>query len=108
MKAMRTIRGTAAPLERSDVDTDQIIPSEWLKRVERSGFGAGLFAEWRDDRSFVLNRAENAGARDGCLPRAFLYSLGSPSAGGKVVSSWTDAVSSARFSCRFCRRMSTP
>ena len=50
------------PLDRSDVDTDQIIPSDWLKRVERTGFGAGLFAEWRDDRDFVLNREEFAGA----------------------------------------------
>jgi 3-isopropylmalate/(R)-2-methylmalate dehydratase small subunit len=44
------------------VDTDQIIPSDWLKRVERTGFGAGLFAEWRDDRDFVLNHEEYAGA----------------------------------------------
>jgi 3-isopropylmalate/(R)-2-methylmalate dehydratase small subunit len=50
------------PLDRSDVDTDQIIPSDWLKRVERTGFGAGLFSEWRDDRSFVLNQPEYAGA----------------------------------------------
>ena len=50
------------PLDRSDVDTDQIIPSDWLKRVERTGFGAGLFAEWRDDRDFVLNQEEYAGA----------------------------------------------
>src|SRR5438105_2042592 len=54
--------GTAAPLRRSDVDTDQIIPSDWLKRVERTGFGQGLFSEWRDDRDFVLNRPEHAGA----------------------------------------------
>jgi 3-isopropylmalate/(R)-2-methylmalate dehydratase small subunit len=54
--------GTAAPLRRSDVDTDQIIPSDWLKRVERTGFGAGLFSEWREDPSFVLNRPEHAGA----------------------------------------------
>jgi 3-isopropylmalate/(R)-2-methylmalate dehydratase small subunit len=54
--------GTAVPLRRSDVDTDQIIPSDWLKRVERTGFGAGLFSEWRDDRSFVLNQQEYAGA----------------------------------------------
>ena len=47
---------SAVPLDRSDVDTDQIIPSDWLKRVERTGFGAGLFSEWRDDRSFVLNQ----------------------------------------------------
>jgi 3-isopropylmalate/(R)-2-methylmalate dehydratase small subunit len=50
------------PLDRSDVDTDQIIPSEWLKRIERTGFGAGLFAEWRDDPAFVLNAPEHAGA----------------------------------------------
>ena len=46
----------------SDVDTDQIIPSDWLKRIERTGFGAGLFAEWRDDPEFVLNQPEYAGA----------------------------------------------
>ncbi|MEZ5270009.1 MAG: hypothetical protein R2789_16070 [Microthrixaceae bacterium] len=51
-----------APLDRSDVDTDQIIPSDWLKRVERTGFEAGLFGEWRDDRDFVLNKQEHAGA----------------------------------------------
>jgi 3-isopropylmalate/(R)-2-methylmalate dehydratase small subunit len=50
-----TITGTAVPLDRSDVDTDQIIPSDWLKRVERTGFGQGLFSEWREDPEFVLN-----------------------------------------------------
>jgi len=55
MKSVRVLTGTALPLRRSDVDTDQIIPAEWLKRVERTGFGAGLFSTWRDDRSFVLN-----------------------------------------------------
>jgi 3-isopropylmalate/(R)-2-methylmalate dehydratase small subunit len=54
--------GTAVPLRRSDVDTDQIIPSDWLKRVERTGFGAGLFSQWREDPGFVLNRPEHAGA----------------------------------------------
>ncbi len=49
------ITGTAAPLRRSDVDTDQIIPAEWLKRVERTGFGEGLFGAWRTDKTFVLN-----------------------------------------------------
>ena len=49
------ITGRAAPLRRSDVDTDQIIPAEWLKRVERTGFGEGLFGAWRKDKSFVLN-----------------------------------------------------
>src|SRR5436305_7119452 len=62
MKETRVITGRAVPLVRSDVDTDQIIPSDWLKRVERTGFGAGLFAEWRDDRDFVLNRPEHAAA----------------------------------------------
>jgi 3-isopropylmalate/(R)-2-methylmalate dehydratase small subunit len=63
MKAVRAISATAVPLDRSDVDTDQIIPSDWLKRVERTGFGKGLFGEWRDDRSFVLNDQRFAGAR---------------------------------------------
>ena len=63
MKAVRVIEGRAVPLERSDVDTDQIIPSDWLKRVERTGFGRGLFSEWRDDPTFVLNDAHFAGAR---------------------------------------------
>jgi 3-isopropylmalate/(R)-2-methylmalate dehydratase small subunit len=62
MRAMQIVSGRAVPLDRSDVDTDQIIPSDWLKRVERTGFGAGLFAEWRDDRDFVLNLEEYAGA----------------------------------------------
>jgi 3-isopropylmalate/(R)-2-methylmalate dehydratase small subunit len=62
MEAVRVVTGTAVPLARADVDTDQIIPSDWLKRVERTGFGAGLFSEWRDDRDFVLNRPEHAGA----------------------------------------------
>ena len=62
MKPVRVITGRAVPLDRSDVDTDQIIPASWLKRVERTGFGQGLFSEWRDDRDFVLNRPEHAGA----------------------------------------------
>jgi 3-isopropylmalate/(R)-2-methylmalate dehydratase small subunit len=62
MQPVRVVTGTAVPLDRSDVDTDQIIPSDWLKRVERTGFGAGLFSEWRDDRSFVMNDARFAGA----------------------------------------------
>ncbi len=62
MQPVRIVSGTALPLDRSDVDTDQIIPSDWLKRVERTGFGQGLFGEWRDDRDFVLNRPEHAGA----------------------------------------------
>ncbi len=62
MQALHTIHGTALPLDRSDVDTDQIIPSDWLKRVERTGFDQGLFDEWRDDPSFVLNDERFAGA----------------------------------------------
>jgi 3-isopropylmalate/(R)-2-methylmalate dehydratase small subunit len=62
MEPVRVVTGTAVPLDRSDVDTDQIIPSDWLKRVERTGFGAGLFSEWRDDRTFVLNDPRYAGA----------------------------------------------
>jgi 3-isopropylmalate/(R)-2-methylmalate dehydratase small subunit len=62
MEPFVTHTGTAVPLRRSDVDTDQIIPSDWLKRVERTGFGAGLFSEWREDPSFVLNQPERRGA----------------------------------------------
>ena len=62
MEPVRVVEGTAVPLDRSDCDTDQIIPSDWLKRVERTGFGRGLFAEWRDDPGFVLNRDECQGA----------------------------------------------
>ncbi len=55
--------GRVAPLRRSDVDTDQIIPAVWLKQVSRTGFGAGLFAAWREsDPDFVLNRPEYAQA----------------------------------------------
>ncbi|HUA95519.1 MAG TPA: 3-isopropylmalate dehydratase small subunit, partial [Acidimicrobiales bacterium] len=63
MKPVTVITDRAVPLDRSDVDTDQIIPSDWLKRVERTGFGAGLFSEWRDDRDFVLNQPQYVGAR---------------------------------------------
>jgi 3-isopropylmalate/(R)-2-methylmalate dehydratase small subunit len=62
MEPVIVVTGTAVPLDRSDVDTDQIIPSDWLKKVERTGFGAGLFSEWRDDRDFVLNQPQFAGA----------------------------------------------
>jgi 3-isopropylmalate/(R)-2-methylmalate dehydratase small subunit len=62
MEPVHVVSGRAVPLDRSDVDTDQIIPSEWLKRIERTGFGAGLFAEWRDEPGFVLNQAQYAGA----------------------------------------------
>src|SRR3984893_14888946 len=62
MEPVRAVRGTAVPLDRSDVDTDQIIPSDWLKKVERTGFAKGLFAEGREDRDFVRNQPEYARA----------------------------------------------
>jgi 3-isopropylmalate/(R)-2-methylmalate dehydratase small subunit len=62
MIAVHVLEGRGVALERSDVDTDQIIPSDWLKRVERTGFGRGLFSEWRDDPNFVLNNPDHAGA----------------------------------------------
>lgn len=62
MKAVKIITGTVAPLDRSDVDTDQIIPSDYLKRVEKTGFDKGLFAQWREDKDFILNNAEYADA----------------------------------------------
>ncbi|HEX3303425.1 MAG TPA: 3-isopropylmalate dehydratase small subunit [Thermomicrobiales bacterium] len=63
MQAVRKITGVVAPLDRSDVDTDQIIPASYLKRVERTGFGEGLFASWRqNDPDFVLNKPEFKGA----------------------------------------------
>ena len=64
MDAVRVITGRGVPLVRSDVDTDQIIPSDWLKRVERTGFGAGLFSEWRENSDFVLNQERYDGAND--------------------------------------------
>jgi len=63
MKAVTEVKGTGVALRRSDVDTDQIIPSEWLKRVERTGFGRGLFSEWREDPAFVLNQPQYQGAK---------------------------------------------
>ncbi|GAC1699964.1 MAG: 3-isopropylmalate dehydratase small subunit [Candidatus Limnocylindrales bacterium] len=62
MKAVRRITGRGIPLPRRDIDTDQIIPSRYLKRIERTGFGEGLFAEWRADPGFVLNDPRYAGA----------------------------------------------
>ena len=62
MEAVTLITERAVPLRRSDVDTDQIIPSDWLKRIERTGFGAGLFSEWREDPDFVLNQPQYQGA----------------------------------------------
>jgi 3-isopropylmalate/(R)-2-methylmalate dehydratase small subunit len=62
MDAFTIHTGTALPLRRSNVDTDQIIPAQYLKRVTRTGFEDGLFAAWRTDPDFVLNQSEHAGA----------------------------------------------
>ena len=62
MEKVTVITGRGVPLVRSDVDTDQIIPSDWLKKVERTGFGAGCFEEWRENSDFVLNRQCYEGA----------------------------------------------
>lgn len=62
MKKFETVRGRVIPLNRADVDTDQIISKEFLKRVERTGFGPYAFDEWRKDPEFVLNRPVYQGA----------------------------------------------
>ena len=62
MEPFTTYTGRAVPLRRSNVDTDQIIPASYLKRVSRAGFGEGLFAAWREDPSFVLNQPQYDGA----------------------------------------------
>ena len=62
MRAVRTVTGRAMPLDRANVDTDQIIPAHWLKSIERTGYGAGLFEAWRRDPAFVLNDPRYAGA----------------------------------------------
>jgi 3-isopropylmalate/(R)-2-methylmalate dehydratase small subunit len=62
MEAVRRVEGRAVPLDRSDVDTDQIVPARFLKRIERTGFGEFLFAEWRQDPGFVLNDERYDGA----------------------------------------------
>jgi 3-isopropylmalate/(R)-2-methylmalate dehydratase small subunit len=61
MDAFTVHTGTALPLRRSNVDTDQIIPAVYLKRVTRTGFEDGLFGAWRSDPDFVLNKPEHAG-----------------------------------------------
>ncbi len=62
MEKLSVITGTGVPLRRSDVDTDQIIPSDWLRRIERTGFEEGLFGEWRESSDFVLNQDRYANA----------------------------------------------
>ena len=63
MRAVQQVGGRAIVIDRRDIDTDQIIPAAWLKRVERTGFGAGLFEAWRADPSFALNQPGAVGAK---------------------------------------------
>ena len=63
MKAFRSVTSRAVVLDRPDVDTDQIMPKQFLKRIERTGFGEFLFFDWRKDPDFELNRPEAEGAR---------------------------------------------
>ncbi|MFN0095308.1 MAG: 3-isopropylmalate dehydratase small subunit [Dehalococcoidia bacterium] len=62
MEKFQTVKGKALPLNRADVDTDQIIPAKYLKRIERTGFGEFAFEAWRKDPDFVVNRPEYTGA----------------------------------------------
>lgn len=62
MKAFRRVEGRVAVLDRADVDTDQIVPKQFLKRIERTGYGAFLFFDWAKDPGFALNRPEAEGA----------------------------------------------
>ena len=62
MQPVERVVGKALPLGYSDVDTDQIVPSDALKRIERTGFGQFLFSEWREDPDFVMNKAEHEDA----------------------------------------------
>ena len=62
MEPVKRVAGRMLPLDRADVDTDQIIPKQFLKRIERTGYGPFLFYDWRQDGDFVLNRPEHQGA----------------------------------------------
>ena len=62
MEPVKKVEGKALPLGWDDVDTDQIVPSDALKRIERTGFGQFLFSAWREDPDFILNRPEHEGA----------------------------------------------
>jgi 3-isopropylmalate/(R)-2-methylmalate dehydratase small subunit len=63
MKAFTRVTSRAAVLDRADVDTDQIVPKQFLKRIERTGFGEFLFWDWRQEPDFELNRPQTEGAR---------------------------------------------
>ncbi len=62
MDKIEVLTGTAVPIDASDVDTDQIIPAVWMKRIERTGYEDGLFQKWRRDPGFILNKPERRGA----------------------------------------------
>ena len=62
MSGVTEVRGRAAVIDRADIDTDQIIPAHWLRRIERTGYGAGLFEAWKRDPAFSLNDPRYAGA----------------------------------------------
>lgn len=61
MQKIDKIEGRAIPLDRANVDTDQIIPAVWLRRVERTGFADGLFSSWKQDPDFIMNKPEFQG-----------------------------------------------
>src|ERR1700683_1154963 len=107
MEPVRSITGRAVPLDRSDVDTDQIIPSEWLKRIERTGFGAGLFAEWRGEPGFVLNQAEYTGATILVAGPNFGTGSSREHAVWALVDYGFEAVACARFADIFCNNRTT-
>lgn len=62
MEAVSIIKGSAYPIRRSNIDTDQILPAKWMKRVERTGYENGLFEIWRKDSSFIINDPERSQA----------------------------------------------
>ena len=102
MKAVRIVTGTAVPLDRSDVDTDQIIPSDWLKRVERTGFDKGLFAAWRDNPGFVLNEECYKGAKILLAGTNFGTGSSREHAVWAILQYGFEAVVSPRFADIFC------
>ena len=62
MKTVKQVKGNAFPLNRADVDTDQIIPKQFLKRIERTGYGEFAFFDWRKDKNFITNQPDYQGA----------------------------------------------
>jgi 3-isopropylmalate/(R)-2-methylmalate dehydratase small subunit len=97
VRPVRVVTGRAVPLRRSDVDTDQIIPSDWLKRVERTGYGEGLFSEWRESSDFVLNQERYQGARILVAGPNFGTGSSREHAGWALQDYGFDAVISSRF-----------